>query len=123
MSTIGPSVSQNSPYVSRIRNFAFVGNGIALGCSSSSANVALPALASGSSATDLLVVNNGDKTAFIAFGTANTVAAVIPTGTAANGIAILPGITMVLDKGTYTYVAGITASDTTTLYLYQGLGS
>ncbi len=86
--------------------------------------MALPTLADGSPATDLMIYNSGNVAAFIAFGTTNTVAAVIPTGTAANGISIPPGGLIILSKSTdTTYVAGITASSTATVYLYAGIGS
>jgi hypothetical protein len=117
------SLFQTPQNVQRISNFFPTGTGIALSCSSSSSSIQLPTLPVGSSATDIMIVNNGANAAFIAFGqTAPT--AVVPTSTAANGICIPPGVVMVLSNSPLnTYVAGITASSTTTLYFYQGYGS
>lgn len=117
------SLFQTPQNVQRISNFFPVGTGIALSCSSSSSNIQLPALPAGSSATDIMIVNNGSVAAFIAFGpTAPT--AIIPTGTVANGICIPPGVVMVFSNSPANiFVAGITASGSTSLYFYQGYGS
>jgi len=120
---IQASLSQTVQNVARIGNFFPVGNGIALACSSSSSPVLLPTLPDGSMATDLMIINTGSVAAFITFGETSPTS-VIPTGTAQNGICIPAGVVMVLAKSiTSVYVAGITASSTTTLYLYQGYGS
>lgn len=114
---------QTPQIAQRIGNFFPVGTGIALSCSNSSSSIQLPTLTTNSPATDIMIINNGAVSAFIAFGAAAPTA-VIPTGTAANGICIPAGVVMVFANSVpNVFVAGITASSTTTLYFYQGYGS
>lgn len=116
------------PYkAERISNFSVTGDTIALACSNVSASAQFPTLEGNNlAATDVMIINNGTKTAWITFGDSAPTAA-IPTGDGANaknGIPILAGAVMVLYKGQATYVAGITSgADTTTLYLSQGYGA
>lgn len=115
--------AQYFPGIQRIGNFAPVGNGIALNLTTSNEAVQFPALLAGNTATDCMVINPGTVAAFITFGNASPTAATPVDGTPANGICIPGGVVMVFDKGASTWVAGITATSTTTLYLYQGVGS
>lgn len=82
---------------------------------STTANVALPP------SGQVRVMNNGTATAWINFGTDNTV-----TATVAAGIPIGPGVTEVLSNMTTTagaaYVAAIAAAATGKIYFTPGAG-
>ncbi len=118
-----PTTIEDPYKVGRVSNFFCEGNGVLLPCTSSTAARQFPALSAKSSSTDVMIVNTGSVAVFIAFGTA-TLSAVIPTdGISQNGICIPGGAIMVLCKGKATWVAGITATSTASVYLYQGYGS
>lgn len=117
---------QYLPSIQRVGNFVAVGNSILLPCTTTSGSdeVAFPALATDSPATDVLIYNAGSVAAWIAFGNDSSVVVAIPTaGTPANGIALAPGVEMALDKSNALYVVGITASSTASVYITQGIGS
>ena len=117
-----PKRLENFASIQRLGNFGAVGNGICLSVTTSSATTQFPTLPDGNEANDVMIVNTGTGLAFVAFG-GSTVTAMAPvSGTPANGIAIPAGAVMVLDKNTSTYIAAIGAA-TTTLYIYQGMGS
>jgi len=118
-------VLQTPQEVNRVSNFFVVGNGQALACSGTSANVAFQSLPQNVQyATDILLYNAGTVNVFVAFGSDNTITASAPTnGTPANGIIIAPSAYLAFNKGYATYIAGIAASSTATLYFYQGYGS
>lgn len=117
------TILQTPSVVSRVSNFFQVGNGQALNCSVTSANVALATLPVGSPATDILIFNNGLVNVFVTFGlTAPTAVAPID-GAPANGMICAPGAYLTFCKGSNLYIAAITASSTATIYFYQGYGS
>ena len=118
-----PTNTLQNNVVNRITNFQVAGNGVFLGVTSSSSPVEFPALPDGSPCTDVMIINPGSNTAFFTFGETSPTAAIPTNGTPANGIAILAGQTLVMGKGSATFMAAITASSTTTLYAYQGYGS
>lgn len=109
--------------IQRVGNFCPVGNTTVLACSGTSASVELPALPAESTATDILIYNAGSVAAFLVFGTSAPTAVAPTDGTPANGFPIPPGTAWVFDKGQNTFVGGITASSTATVYLTQGIGS
>lgn len=75
-------------------------------------------------ATQRMVINDGTKTAFLAWGASNVVAAVPVAATPANGIPIPAGAIMVLSFPPNAYFAAICAgSDSTTLYIVPGEGN
>lgn len=123
MASLNPQRVQYIPSIQRIGNFAVVGNGIALNLTNSNEAVKFPAIPDGSPATDVMLINPGTVSAFITFGTASPAAAIPVDGTPANGILLPAGVVMVLDKGLQTWIAGITATGSTTIYAYQGAGS
>lgn len=114
---------QNFTEVSRISNFVTVGNGVAINVTSTSSPLQFPALSENSPAGDVMIVNTGTNAAFITFANSSPTAVAPINGTPANGICIPGGAVMVLDKSFATWVAAITISSTTTIYLYQGMGS
>ena len=120
---IGSTIIQTPANVSRIANFFVAANGQALNCSTSSASVALVALADGSPATDIVMFNSGSVNVFVAFGSTAPTAAIPADGTPANGIIIAPGAYLTFCKGSNLFLAAITASSTATIYFYQGYGS
>ncbi len=121
---VGPSVIQTPQMVSRISNFAQVGNGQALSCSTNSASVAFATLPPNLPfATDVLLYNDSAVNVFVAFGATAPTALAPTNGSPANGIIVPPHLYVVLNKNTAAYIAAITASSTATLYFYQGYGS
>lgn len=76
------------------------------------------AIGAGSGLSQVAIKNAGSNTAFIKFGTDNTV-----TATSAD-FPILPGEANLLTKSeAHTYIAAITGSSTTTLYVTPGAGA
>lgn len=121
-----------TPYeMKRIANFFPVGNGMLLPCSTTSGNtsVAFPVLtAAVGFANDIQIYNDGTVDAFVAWGSSTITAAIPTAGTPANGIVIAPGVYLTFNKGNaangtqVTSIAGLTASGTVNLYIYQGYG-
>lgn len=110
---------------SRTQQFTFQGNSsIAITASGTSSNIALPTAGIGS--VDLEITNSSTSVnAWVAFGDSSAIAAVIPTGTAANGYILLAGQTKVISIGVAqpVYMAAITASSTAALYVTIGQGA
>lgn len=110
---------------SRSQQFTFQGNAsVAITASSTSSNLALPSAGIGS--VDIEITNSSSSVnAWVAFGDASTIAAVIPTGTAANGYILLAGQTKVISIGVAqpVYIAAITASSTAAIYVTIGQGA
>lgn len=121
--SIGSNQIQTPANVSRVANFYVVGNGQALNCSNSSANVAFSTTTDGIPNSDILVFNSGSVNVFVAFGATAPTALAPVDGTPANGIIIAPGAYLTFNKGSNGFIAGITASSTATIYFYQGYGS
>lgn len=121
--SIGSFRQESIFQTARIANFCVVGNGQALSVSTTTNPTELLALAPNSPATDIMIVNDGSASAFIAFGTSAPTAAIPTNGSPANGICIRAGSTLILDRSNFTYIDAITAVGTTTIYLYQGFGS
>jgi hypothetical protein len=87
-----------------------------LAVTASTGRVALPVFANQS--RSVRVFNSGSVVVFIEFGTVATDAAV------ATSMPIGPGATEWFEiGGAVTYVAGITASGTATVYFTEGMGS
>lgn len=89
-----------------------------LSLSATTANVALP-----SSGTTVLVTNTGSVTAYVKLGTSSSVTATtsdIPV----LAVALAPNNLIVLNSGNgnYTYIAGITASSTSSITITTGTG-
>jgi len=79
---------------------------------------AATAISAGSGLSQVAIKNAGDNTAFIKFGTDNTVEAT------SSEFPILPGESNLLTKSeAHTYIAAITGSSTTTLYVTPGAGA
>lgn len=121
--SLGSLQIQTPANVSRVANFYPVGNGQALNCSNSSARVAFVSTADGVPNSDILLFNSGTVNVFITFGDSTATAVAPVDGTPANGVVVAPGAYLVFNKGINTYIAGITASSTATIYFYQGYGS
>lgn len=71
-----------------------------------------------------IVTNIGTVTAFVSFGAASQTT-VIPTGTGssgANGIPVMPGVSVPFTTLNAMHMGAITASGTTTLYVTPGQG-
>lgn len=117
----------------RVANFFPSGDGLLLPCSTTSGStaVAFPVLAANISfANDILVYNDSSTVdAFIAWGSSAITAAIPISGTPANGILIAPGAYLTFNKGNSAsagqvlFVAGLTASSTANVYIYQGYGA
>jgi hypothetical protein len=90
-----------------------------LAVTATSGNVALPSVPADGS---LKITNAGTKTMFVRLGTANTVAAVVPSGSAGD-MPVLAGTSVVIDRGNTSWIAAICGgADTTTLYATAGQG-
>lgn len=70
------------------------------------------------------IVNVGSNVVYVAFGTNNTVSAVIPvSGTPSLGRPILPNARVVVSIGSTTYIAAIAAATGNTLLITVGKGT
>lgn len=104
------------------------GETVPLSVTATSSNVAF-ALAASAKNYDVIVVNAGTKTAFLAFGNTSTTTAVVPGTTGTIGATpILAGAIYTLQKNTdavqNNYCAAICGgTDTTTLYFTSVQGS
>lgn len=109
-----PDASGNLPvtgtFSATLSGFAPNGNYATLSASGVSSNVALP------SGTVVLVQNVGTNTAYVNLGTTNAVTATT------SQIAVPASSWIAFTVGSNTYLAGITASSTTTLTLAGGSG-
>lgn len=89
-----------------------------LSASGTTGNVALPSRSSNGNQT-IRIYNKGGTEVFIRFGTDSTVVA-----TTATDIPIAPGeIEVQACPANFTYVAGITATGTATIYFTVGYGT
>lgn len=120
--SIGTNLSQYIAQVSRICSFYTVGNGILVSATTSSSAVQFPIVPDGMSANDVLLVNTSTDPVFVTFGNASPIAVIPGSGTPNNGICILGGSSVVINKGPSKFIAAITASNPVTLYAYQGYG-
>ncbi len=93
---------------------AFVPSG---GAVSLSASTTSTAVALGATASTVAVANTGANTVYVLFGTTSGT-----TATTSNGFPVLAGQTVFLGNGANTYIAGITASSTSTLLVTPGSG-
>ena len=93
---------------------AFVPSG---GAVSLSASTTSTAVALGATASTVAVANTGANTVYVLFGTTSGT-----TATTSNGFPVLAGQTVFLGNGANTYIAGITASSTSTLLITPGSG-
>lgn len=93
---------------------AFVPSG---GAVSLSASTTSTAVALGATASTVAVANTGANTVYVLFGTSSGT-----TATTSNGFPVLAGQTVFLGNGANTYIAGITASSTSTLLVTPGSG-
>lgn len=99
------------------------GNSIAITVAATSAAVAIPGRSAMTQGADQVYVTSlaANAVAFVAFGI-STMTVVIPTGTAANGIPILPGTSRVFTVPPgYTHIATIGTAGNT-LYVTVGDG-
>jgi hypothetical protein len=99
--------------------FFSTANTAALTVGTSTANVAIPS----GGAYQVRLVNVGSNVVYIAIGTDDTVAAVVPVaGTPSPGIPLLPNSERILSIGTATYIAAIAAATGNTLFITPGSG-
>ncbi len=97
---------------------AYQNSTVNLAVTNSSGNVALPTRASNGNQT-IRIYNKGATEVFIRFGTDSTVVA-----SASTDMPIAPGEIEVQGcPASFTYVAGITASSTATIYFTLGFGT